>query len=99
MKNMSAVVTPRFPPEQRHRGPRIRFGPSGMHVFDRRSGFNVLFDEVQPPKEVWAAAPRQVSIALTNACDLACPHCYAPKDHGALKFETLVAWLDELDSN
>ncbi len=48
---------------------------------------------------MWAVAPRQVSVALTNACDLACPHCYAPKNPATLDFERLVSWLDELDAN
>ncbi|MEU8781797.1 hypothetical protein [Streptomyces sp. NPDC048637] len=29
----------------------------------------MLFDEVDAPETQWARAPRQVSIALTNACD------------------------------
>ncbi|MSU49150.1 MAG: radical SAM protein [Opitutus sp.] len=83
----------------RRREPRIRYGPAGIHVFDRSSGFNVLIDEIRPPASAWAPAPRQVSIALTNACDLACPHCFAPKTHGLLGFDLLTTWLDELDAN
>ncbi len=81
------------------REPRIRYGPAGIHVFDRSSGLNVLIDEIRPPTSAWALAPRQVSIALTNACDLACPHCFAPKTHGLLGFDQLTSWLDELDAN
>jgi MoaA/NifB/PqqE/SkfB family radical SAM enzyme len=44
-------------------------------------------------------APRQVSIALTNTCDLACPHCYAPKNPAALEFGRVASWLEELDTN
>jgi len=47
---------------------------------------------------MWAAAPRQVSIALTNACDLHCPYCYAPKHSAQLDSEHLIPWLDELDA-
>ncbi|MFE1296597.1 radical SAM protein [Streptomyces sp. NPDC058731] len=74
-----------------------RVGPDGMHLFDRRTGLNVLFDEIDVPEEQWAQAPRQVSIALTNACDLACPFCYAPKTAAVLDAARLCAWIDELD--
>jgi hypothetical protein len=50
---------------------KVRTGPDGVHLFDRNSGLNVLFDEALVPKHRWSRAPRQVSIALTNACDLA----------------------------
>jgi len=79
--------------------PKVRLGPSGVHLFDRETGLNVLLDEAQAPPESWAKAPRQVSVALTNACDLACPHCYAPKIPAALDFGRLTGWLDELDAN
>lgn len=38
-------------------------------------------------------------MALTNACDLACPHCYAPKNPATLDFRRLTGWLNELDAN
>ena len=76
---------------------RVRFGPAGIHVFDRVSGLNVLLDEVIPDRGLWTTAPRQVSFALTNTCDLACSHCYAPKSFAALTFESVTAWLSELD--
>lgn len=78
---------------------KVRAGPSGVHIFDRMTGLNVLLDEVQVPLALWATAPRQVSIALTNACDLACPYCFAPKNYAALDPERVASWLDELDAN
>ena len=78
---------------------RIRLSPSGVHLFDRLSGANLLIDELIPPESTWAAAPRQVSIALTNACDLKCPYCFAPKTNASLAFDKVVSWLDELDAN
>ena len=78
---------------------KVRAGPSGLHLFDRNTGTNILLDEVTPPSQFWARAPRQVSIALTNACDLSCPHCFAPKVAAALDLETLQRWLTELDEN
>ena len=78
---------------------KIRAGPAGVHLFDRSKGINILVDEIKPPPDVWSAAPRQVSIALTNACDLACPHCYAPKSPAVLPFQQIANWLVELDAN
>jgi MoaA/NifB/PqqE/SkfB family radical SAM enzyme len=40
-----------------------------------------------------------VSIALTNRCDLACAHCYAPKSRDELRFDTITRWLAELDAH
>jgi MoaA/NifB/PqqE/SkfB family radical SAM enzyme len=68
-------------------------------MFDRATGLNVLVDEIAVPMAEWSTAPRQVSVALTNACDLRCPHCYAPKGPGKLEVSRLAGWLKELDSN
>jgi hypothetical protein len=78
---------------------KVRAGPDGIHFFNRTTGVNLLLDEATVPVALWSAAPRQVSIALTNACDLRCPHCYAPKHLAELNSERLMAWLDELDAN
>lgn len=77
---------------------KSRLGPDGLHLFDRRTGLNVLFDEVDGDPSRWARGPRQVSIALTNACDLSCRFCYAPKTTASLEFTRVLAWLDELDA-
>ncbi len=79
--------------------PKVRGGPDGLYLFDRDTGINILFDEIEVPQSCWATAPRQVSIALTNVCDLHCPYCYAPKHLSKLGATRLAAWLDELDSN
>lgn len=78
---------------------KLRAGPFGLHLFQRDTGLNIFVDEVRIPPSQWARAPRQVSIALTNACDLACPYCYAPKSPAALDAEKLAEWLRELDGN
>lgn len=77
----------------------IRFGPSGVHLFNRMTGLNVLLDEARVPAAFWSAAPRQVSIALTNTCDLACSFCFVPKKPALLDFERVTGWLHELDAN
>jgi hypothetical protein len=80
-------------------GWKIRAGPSGLHLFDRNTGINFLLDEMQVKPAQWSAAPRHVSIALTNACDLSCSYCFAPKNCASLKIQHLMRWLDELDAN
>ncbi len=77
---------------------KCRRGPDGLHIFDRRSGFNLLLEETEIPEERWDRAPRQVSVALTNACDLDCPFCYAPKSVAVLDAGRLYAWIEELDA-
>lgn len=74
---------------------KLRHGPDGLHLFDRGTGLNVLIEEFKSPH--WSLAPRQVSIALTNICDLQCHYCYAPKQRASLDYETVIRWLDELD--
>lgn len=76
---------------------KSRIGPNGIHLFDRQSGLNVLLDELHPEEAVWSKSPRQVSIALTNVCDLHCVYCYAPKHKASLQTAQVLSWLTELD--
>jgi MoaA/NifB/PqqE/SkfB family radical SAM enzyme len=78
---------------------KVRLGADGIHLFNRRSGINILLDEAIPSVDKWSEAPRQMSIALTNSCDLTCAHCYAPKTPAILSFDKLKNWLKEIDSN
>jgi sulfatase maturation enzyme AslB (radical SAM superfamily) len=78
---------------------KLRGGPAGLHLFNRITGLNVLIDEIPVPASLHSQAPRQVSIALTNRCDLACPHCYAPKSRDELPFNLVTRWLAEVDSH
>ncbi|MHB2029890.1 MAG: radical SAM protein, partial [Acidimicrobiales bacterium] len=73
--------------------------PAGLHLFNRTTGLNVLIDEMPVPASLHSRAPRQVSIALTNRCDLNCAHCYAPKSRDELRFDVVTQWLAELDSH
>jgi len=77
---------------------KFRIGPNGVHLFDRLSGLNVLLDELRPRKEEWSTSPRQVSIALTNVCDLHCGYCYAPKHKASLRTDDVLSWVKELDT-
>ena len=76
---------------------KVRRGVNGVHLFDRRSGLNILLDEISVPIAQRDLAPRFVSVALTNACDLRCRFCYAPKHAARLASETVLAWAIELD--
>lgn len=77
---------------------KSRIGPNGVHLFDQISGLNVLLDELRPEEAVWSKSPRQVSIALTNVCDLHCAYCYAPKHKASLHTDQVLGWLKELDT-
>lgn len=78
---------------------KLRAGPAGLHLFDRRTGLNCLLDDVRFSPQSWSAGPRQVSVALTNACELSCAHCYAPKAPAVLDAVRVIEWLVELDRN
>jgi MoaA/NifB/PqqE/SkfB family radical SAM enzyme len=78
---------------------KLRGSHAGLHAFNRATGLNILLDEVPVPASLQSRAPRQVSIALTNRCDLACVHCYAPKSRDELRFDTVARWLGELDEH
>ena len=76
---------------------KMRSGPDGIHLFSRDTGLNILLSEYIPAKRNWSFSPRQVSIALTNSCNLSCPHCYAPKHRAKLEKELVKEWILELD--
>ena len=78
---------------------KIRATAGGIHLFNRKTGTNVLIDEIRPSPTKISEAPRQVSIALTNACDLSCQYCYAPKFSATISFENLKSWLREFDEH
>jgi hypothetical protein len=78
---------------------KCRTGPAGLHLFNRATGVNLLLDEIAISPLQYSRAPRQVSVALTNRCDLACKHCYAPKSPADLPFANVTHWLAELDAH
>ncbi len=77
---------------------QLRRDPIGLHYFCRDTGLNILMDEVQSPSSAWSVAPRHVSIALGNACDLKCSYCYAPKNTRRIPSESVIRWAEELDA-
>jgi len=77
---------------------KTRYGHAGIYAFDRRTGLNLLIDEVSVAEAMWSKAPRYMSVALTNACELACSYCYAPKLPARLDAAVLSQWAQELDA-
>jgi len=63
---------------------KLRIEKSGYHWFDRVSGLHILDDRVRPEVGVASIAPRTLSVALSNACDLKCHFCYRPKNGNRL---------------
>ena len=78
---------------------KVRHDANGVHLFDRRTGLNILLDECAVPAEEKDPAPRFVSMALTNACDLQCRFCYAPKHPARLDTRWVITWATELDKS
>lgn len=78
---------------------KSRSTQQGVHYFERQTGINIFLDEVRPPEPNWSVAPRYVSVALTNACELSCPYCYASKKPARLGAQQIGPWLRELDQN
>lgn len=78
---------------------KIRRSAAGLHLFDRRSGLNVLDENFKVNVSERDKAPRYVSLALTNACELLCPYCYAPKRPARLTQDKVLQWAIELDEN
>ena len=76
---------------------KVRRDTNGVHLFDRWSGLNILFDEITVPAEQRDPAPRFVSMALTNLCDLRCGFCYAPKHRATLDTQSVTTWAMQLD--
>ena len=76
---------------------KVRLSEAGVHLLDRVSGLNVLLDEVGVPAEEFSCSPRYLSVALTNACELRCTYCYAPKHAAVLDMDRVVSWAVELD--
>lgn len=78
---------------------KLRLERSGYHFFDRVSGLHILFDERRPSGTAVSRAPRVLSIALWNVCDLRCGFCYRPRNTDRLAGEfvrELAMAADEL---
>jgi MoaA/NifB/PqqE/SkfB family radical SAM enzyme len=76
---------------------KLRREARGLHFYDRSSGLHVLLDECPIPPEYIDEGPAVISIALTNACDLSCAFCYAPKSNHWLRSDDVIRWCRELE--
>lgn len=75
----------------------VRNDLDGVLLFDKATGLNVLLDENKPSKV--DLAPRHVSIALTESCNLKCNQCYINHSSHSLSYEDVVSWIDALSEN
>ena len=55
--------------------------PEGLLLFDRRTGMNVLLDELKNKDATWRR-PLYVALAITNHCNRECRWCYASSGPG-----------------
>lgn len=76
---------------------KYRNDKSGLLIFDKNTGFNILLDECQVDKI--DKSPRHISFAITNACNLNCDHCYITQGINFIDKNELSKWIIELDSN
>lgn len=70
---------------------------SGLHLFDRQTGVHILFDEIKYNEETLDLAPRTVSLALTNKCNLSCEYCYNIKTNDEIDINYLKKLVRKLD--
>lgn len=75
----------------------VRNDLDGVLLFDKATGLNVLLDENKTSKV--DLAPRHVSIALTESCNLKCNQCYINHSSHSLSYEDVVSWIDALSEN
>lgn len=75
----------------------VRNDLDGVLLFDKKTGLNVLLDEDKPSKV--DLAPRHVSIALTENCNLMCNQCYINHSSRSLNYEDVISWTDALYEN
>ncbi|RPI82207.1 MAG: radical SAM protein [Nitrosopumilales archaeon] len=76
---------------------KVRYEYQGIHIYDRVTGTNILFDEIEVPSQKIHLGPRVISIALTNKCDSSCYFCYAPKTPETLKPEYVYELCQAMD--
>jgi MoaA/NifB/PqqE/SkfB family radical SAM enzyme len=77
---------------------KLRKEPGGLHFYDRVTGVHVLLDERPVPPEQCDGGPSVLSVALTNACDLECEFCYAPKTPHSLRAADVLEWCVQAEA-
>ncbi len=67
-------------------------------LFERDNGLNVLL-EGEETQHLQRAAPRTLLIAVTNACNLACPFCYRDLASPSLwRYDSLLKFCQDADT-
>jgi MoaA/NifB/PqqE/SkfB family radical SAM enzyme len=79
-------------------GWRRRKQADGVLFFHRRTGLNVLLDEVIPEPEDVDCVPRYVQWSLLDACNLRCDFCAASKGGKGWKWDAITKLLRGLDA-
>jgi len=77
---------------------KLREESGWLHAYDRVSGLHVRTPTAEQSTPRSALGPAVLSLAVTYACDLACPFCYAPKDSHEVDVEDAVGWCRDLDA-
>lgn len=76
---------------------KTRIEYSGLHFFNRVSGIHILMNEYSFPDNLVSPAPRTLSLAITNRCNLNCHYCYAPKNSYSLPAEFIKSIATKFD--
>ena len=76
---------------------KIRKERSGVHLFNRKNGIHILFDEIHIPENECSKSPRHLSVALTNRCNCNCNYCYNEKDSSILDTDFVLELSKKVD--
>lgn len=76
---------------------KYRTEPLGLHYFDRKTGLHFLLDEFETSVTDYSIAPRTLSLAITNKCNLNCSFCHIEKGKTSLPVDTIIKLCKEFD--
>ncbi len=76
---------------------KLRTEPLGLHYFDRKTGLHFLLDEFETSVTEYSIAPRTLSLAITNKCNLNCSFCHIEKGKTSLSVDTIIKLCKEFD--
>jgi molybdenum cofactor biosynthesis enzyme MoaA len=76
---------------------KLRTEPLGHHYFDRKTGLHFLLDEFETSVAEYSIAPRTLSLAVTNECNLNCSFCHVEKGQTSLSVDTIIKLCKEFD--
>jgi len=76
---------------------KLRIEPLGFHYFDRKTGLHFLLDEIETSVTKYSIAPRTLSLAITNRCNLNCSFCHINKGQSSLSVDTIIKLCKEFD--